>query len=200
MGAMADQSGKPGRPRDPAADEAILAAARDLMAEGGLANLTVEGTAAKAGVAKTTVYRRYPSKLDLAIAAVAALVGPLPDSQDVAGRVREGIGLFGQALGSPGSQAAYLAVAAAAATDPDLHSRFRQEVLETVGDQVADGLRSAQEAGEARPEASAEFCYDVMIGALIHRFVIRQLPPDEDFLENFTSLTRFLYEGCPRRD
>lgn len=71
---MGTQNGKPGRPRDPHADEAILAAARDLLAEGGLANLTVEGTAQRAGVAKTTVYRRYPTKLDLAVAAVADLV------------------------------------------------------------------------------------------------------------------------------
>jgi hypothetical protein len=116
----------------------------------------------------------------------------------VAGRVREGIGMFGQTLGSPGSQAAYLAVAAAAATDPELHSRFSDEVLRKVGEQVAEGVQSARERGEAGDDASVDFCYDVLIGALIHRFVIRQVPPDEEFLENFTSLTRFLYEGCPR--
>jgi AcrR family transcriptional regulator len=199
MGEMAGQSTKPGRPRDPHADESILAAARDLLAAGGLANLTVEATAQQAGVAKTTVYRRYPTKLDLAIAAVAALVGPPPDSDDVEGRVREGLDLFAKALGSPGSQAAYLAVAAAAATDPELHGRFTDEVLERVGEQVADGLRSARERGEASEDASVDFCFDVMIGALIHRFVIRQLPPDQAFLEDFTILTRFLYQGCPRQ-
>lgn len=57
---MGDKAARPGRPRDPRADAAILQAARDLMAEGGLSNLTVEGTAQRAGVAKTTVYRRYP--------------------------------------------------------------------------------------------------------------------------------------------
>lgn len=196
---MAGQSAKPGRPRDPHADEAILSAARDLLAAGGLANLTVEATAQRAGVAKTTVYRRYPTKLDLAIAAVAALVGPPPDSDDVEGRVREGLDLFAKALGSPGSQAAYLAVAAAAATDPELHSRFTDEVLERVGEQVADGLRTAMERGEASDDASADFCFDVLIGALIHRFVIRQLPPDKAFMDEFTVLTRFLYEGCPRQ-
>ena len=65
MHSMGEQSARPGRPRDPHADQAILAAARDLLADGGLSeNLTVEGTAQRAGVAKTTVYRRYPTKLD----------------------------------------------------------------------------------------------------------------------------------------
>ena len=101
---MGTQNGKPGRPRDPHADEAILAAARDLLAEGGLANLTVEGTAQRAGVAKTTVYRRYPTKLDLAVAAVADLVsGGGPESERVENGVREGSDLFQKAFGTPGS-------------------------------------------------------------------------------------------------
>ena len=63
-----------GRPRSVAADEAILEATRAVLAEDGWAALTVEGVAARAGVAKTTVYRRFSSRADLAVAAVAQLV------------------------------------------------------------------------------------------------------------------------------
>ena len=40
--------------------------------------------------------------------------------------------------------------------------------------------------------------FDVILGTLIHRYIIRQLPPDPEFLERLTSLTWFLYQGCPR--
>lgn len=196
---MGTQNGKPGRPRDPHADEAILAAARDLLAEGGLANLTVEGTAQRAGVAKTTVYRRYPTKLDLAVAAVADLVsGGGPESDSVENGVREGSDLFQKAFGPPGSQAAYLAVAAAAATNPDIHERFTRDVLTPVSHDIEAMVRDERERGHARPDAPADFIFDVILGTLIHRYIIRQLPPDPEFLERLTSLTWFLYQGCPR--
>ena len=49
-------------------EAAILAATRDLLAEGGVRELTVEGVAARSGVAKTTIYRRWRSRDDLALA------------------------------------------------------------------------------------------------------------------------------------
>ena len=48
-----------GRPLDPEVDEAIVTAATRQFLEGGLQRMTVPGVAAAAGVAKTTVYRRY---------------------------------------------------------------------------------------------------------------------------------------------
>lgn len=188
---------KPGRPRDPHADAAILAAARDLMAEGGLAKLTVEGTAQRAGVAKTTVYRRYATKLDLAVAAVAALVAQPPSYTSVEGVTQEGVNLFEEAFASRGAQASFLAVAAAAANNPEIHERFTREVLMPVRDQVAATIADARDKGQASATAPVEFAYDVMLGALIHRIVIRQLPPDAEFLAHFMQMTRYLYRGLP---
>ena len=70
MTATADpEARRPGRPRSTEADEAILEAAVDLFAECGFDGLTVEGVAARANVGKATIYRRYPCKVDLVIAA-----------------------------------------------------------------------------------------------------------------------------------
>lgn len=60
---------KAGRPRSCEADAAILDAATELFCELGYDGLSIEGVAAKAGVGKTTIYRRYPTKLDLVMAA-----------------------------------------------------------------------------------------------------------------------------------
>ena len=59
-----------GRTRDPAADRAILGASLELLAREGYERLTIEGVAARAGVGKATVYRRWDSKRALLLAAV----------------------------------------------------------------------------------------------------------------------------------
>jgi AcrR family transcriptional regulator len=64
---------RPGRPLDPAVDKAILRAAGEALVRDGFQNMTVPGVAAAAGVAKTTVYRRYPNTVELVLAAISHL-------------------------------------------------------------------------------------------------------------------------------
>lgn len=87
-----------GRPRREGADEEILAVVRKLLGELGYRALSVDEVAERAGVAKTTVYRRWPSKGALAAAAIApapvaasaeellretrALLAPFADAED----------------------------------------------------------------------------------------------------------------------
>src|SRR5215469_8174924 len=69
---------RPGRPRSEKTDQAILDAALDAFAECGVEGVRCEDVAARAGVSKATIYRRWPGKEELLIAALAALKGPLP--------------------------------------------------------------------------------------------------------------------------
>src|SRR6266480_3636448 len=71
-----------GRPRDERADREILAATLELMAEHGAHDLRMDDVAARAGVGKATIYRRYRSKDELITAAVAGLVSEIhvPDT------------------------------------------------------------------------------------------------------------------------
>jgi AcrR family transcriptional regulator len=77
----------PGRPRSEKAHRAILDAAIDLFVEEGFEGMSVEGVAARAGVGKTTIYRRWSSKEDLVIDAIDELIFDVqpPDT----GSVRE---------------------------------------------------------------------------------------------------------------
>lgn len=72
---------RPGRPRSAHADQAILAAALDLFAECGADALGIEQVAARAGVGKATIYRRWPGKEDMLIAAVDQVRTRLPEAQ-----------------------------------------------------------------------------------------------------------------------
>lgn len=83
-----------GRPRDPAVDQRITAAAAELLLQRGFDHTTVDDVAAKAGVGKATVYRRWPSKEDLALAAMTELFAtefPSPDTGTIRGDVTESI-------------------------------------------------------------------------------------------------------------
>src|ERR1043166_4418031 len=70
---------RPGRPRSEQADRAIIEAALSLFAESGPEGLCIERVAARAGVGKATIYRRWPGKEDLLLDAIAALRTPLPE-------------------------------------------------------------------------------------------------------------------------
>jgi AcrR family transcriptional regulator len=70
-----------GRPRSQQAEQAILSAALDVFAECGPDALCIEQVAAKAGVGKATIYRRWPGKEEMLVAALAALGSRLPEPQ-----------------------------------------------------------------------------------------------------------------------
>jgi AcrR family transcriptional regulator len=72
---------RPGRPRSEQADQAIMTAALDLFAESGPAGLCIEQVAARAGVGKATIYRRWPGKEDMLLDALPLLASALPVPQ-----------------------------------------------------------------------------------------------------------------------
>src|SRR5258708_18769437 len=74
-----------GRPRDSAVDRRVLSAAWDLLNARGYAGLNVDEVAERAAVAKTTLYRRWPTKDHLAVAVAAQMLGevPIPDTGDL---------------------------------------------------------------------------------------------------------------------
>jgi AcrR family transcriptional regulator len=85
--------GRGGRPRDPAREASILDAAIEVLTEEGFDALTIEAVAARAGAGKSTLYRRWPSKVELVLDAVARVgsaevaLDALPDT----GSLREDV-------------------------------------------------------------------------------------------------------------
>ena len=73
---------RPGRPRDPGYDKTILDATLEILFDKGYAGLTIDGVAARTGVGRPTIYRRWSSKPALVIAALTQSVGlsPTPDT------------------------------------------------------------------------------------------------------------------------
>ena len=84
-----------GRPRRAGADEEILTTALDMLRATGFHNLTVDAIAERTGIAKTTIYRRWPSKGALVAAAVAPLATPA-DGEDIARGTEELLRMLGE--------------------------------------------------------------------------------------------------------
>jgi AcrR family transcriptional regulator len=90
MGGVTIDETRSGRPRDPSRDEAILGAARDLLGEVGYEQVTVRAIAQRAGAGLATLYRRWPTKEDLVVDAIASMP-ELPDLPDPAADPVEGL-------------------------------------------------------------------------------------------------------------
>src|SRR5882672_6148660 len=83
--AALEPAARKGRPRSDEVHRKILDAARELLTEDGFADLRLEHVAARAGVGKATIYRRWDSKEALAAELLAELAGPhiaIRDSDD----------------------------------------------------------------------------------------------------------------------
>src|SRR5262245_8191594 len=95
--ARREQARKAGRPRSVQADRAIIDATLELFAESGAGGLCIEKVAAKAGVGKATIYRRWPGKEDLLLDAISAMRSPLPNPKGES--VREDLAALVDAIG-----------------------------------------------------------------------------------------------------
>jgi len=87
-----------GRPRRADADEQILNAALSMLRDGGYRQLSLDEVARRAGTAKSSIYRRWPSKAALA-AEIVRRETPLPESSDLDSSARAFESLLNGALG-----------------------------------------------------------------------------------------------------
>ncbi|GAA2005878.1 TetR/AcrR family transcriptional regulator [Catenulispora subtropica] len=179
-----------GRPRSARADTAILAATRALLAERGWADLTIAEVAARAGVAKTTLYRRWPGKADLVVDAMAELFSRL-EVADRGSMLHDALAAVGQyvdLLQLPETQAALLALAAEADRDPSLRAKVRSQVIDPQRRLVYEAWERACARGEVEGETDVDLIFDMICGTLVHRILIKGEPVDEAYLTRFVSV------------
>jgi AcrR family transcriptional regulator len=171
---------RPGRPLSADAERAMLSTTLRLLGERGYARLTIEAVAAQSGVAKTTIYRRYGDKADLAAAAIAMLRGleSPPDTGSGRGDVLELVRRFQSLMDGPGRR--MLATLVAEERDaPELIERFRERLISPSRDQARAVLARAKERGEVRPDADPELVLDMLAGSYFTRHLAGVgVPPD----------------------
>lgn len=158
----------PGRPRA-GIDATVFAATLDTVHQLGYAGATMDRIAAAAGVAKTTIYRRWESKGALIVDCLLDTLGSLPLTGTDRTEILTSAIRWGAAkIAEPGVAAAFAGVFVDAVSDPAL-----REVLSTRFQ--APYLQALQEAlGE--PENRVLLFIDVVVGTLLHRMGITGVP------------------------
>lgn len=139
-----------GRPRSAEADAAILEATRASLVDLGWSKLTMGDVATRAGVAKTTLYRRWAGKNELVVDAVAVLFDELelPDLGSLAADVEAVVLQFAALLERPETKTALMAVVAESTRDEALRDRIRNSIVARQKRLVLQGRERAQGRGE----------------------------------------------------
>ncbi|GGJ35840.1 TetR/AcrR family transcriptional regulator [Streptomyces brasiliensis] len=186
-----------GRPRSAAADTAILAATREALVELGWSKLTLGDVATRAGVAKTTLYRRWAGKNELVVDAVAVLFDELelPDCGTLAADVEGVVLQFAAILARPEARSGLMAVVAESIRDEALRERIHCSIVERQKRLVLEGRARAQRRGELPPEThpgqasrTVDLIFDMVAGAVIHRTLVSAQPVDEEWVQRFTAV------------
>jgi AcrR family transcriptional regulator len=168
---LARRSGRPGRPRSMQAERAIIDAALEEFAESGASGLCIEKVAAKAGVGKATIYRRWPGKEDLLLDAIATLKSPLPVPKGESARedLAAILDAIGREASDPPRARQFALLLGEGACYPRLLGRYVETVLEPRREVVRSVLRRGVATGELREETNVEAAVDMLIGAVLAR-------------------------------
>jgi AcrR family transcriptional regulator len=173
---------QPTRPRSVRAHDAVLAATRELLREGGLPAATVDGIAARSEVSKATIYKHWPTRIAIAAEAFGeemAAATPVPDTGsargDIVAQVRQVSAFYASAEGRVFAQ-----LLAAGVTDPEGAEYFRRFFLAGRRESTRVLWERAVERGEVRPGIDVDTAADLLFGGLIYRLLNGNTPLTEE--------------------
>lgn len=161
----------PGRPRSERAEQAIIDATIAAIGECGIDGVRCEDVAARAGVGKATLYRRWPGKEDLLIAAFAAMRRPLPEPHGESARADLVAMLTVVAADADDPRLAqqYALLHGAGERFPRLVARYKERVVEPRRELFRSVLRRGIATGELRQDTDVEVAMLLLTGAVMAR-------------------------------
>lgn len=179
----------PGRPRQEHVTAAVLDAVVALVTESGMGALTMDAVAARAGVSKPAMYRRWPTKQDLVIAAAESRIGSLtvPDMGDFRAELRAVLTARMEAYRRPGVArllAGVIGTAAEAGAEPAAYRAYTARVM----GQTRHLLERGVARGEVRPDVDLADASTLVAASLVFRMVGEQRLPDEALVDSMVDM------------
>lgn len=177
-----------GRPRSPSADRDILKVATRILQIDGYRSLNIERVAEESGIAKTTIYRRYKDRQDLAAAAIGALLEAhgahhTPDTGTAVGDLK----MVFAALKSAEVSSPLLSVVGAVMSEGQREAVLLESLWTRAfgphHQALAAILRRGIQRGELRPDLDIATTVEVLVGALLAR-LIPGGPADDEWIES----------------
>jgi AcrR family transcriptional regulator len=184
-----DVQARAGRPRDPACDAAILQATLDVFAEEGYAGVSIDRVAARAGVGKATIYRRYSSKAEMVVEAVrcgAQLDDWLPDTGDLRADLTSIMQPLIDRLRGDDAQL-LVTFALERLRDPELNDQFSRLVIGKKREHLRHLVNAAVARGDLPADVDTELIAE-SLPALIWHHALYGLPLDDGLLERILDL------------
>jgi AcrR family transcriptional regulator len=182
--------------------QAILDATRELLAEnGGVGTLTVEAVAARSGVAKTTIYRQWRDKWELALDAV--MIDMLPrftipvDVGDTRKELLVFVGSVVKSLSGPPTGPAMQGIVSKIASDPELARVYREQVVEPRREVLRPVIERGIARGDLRPDTDVRIVHELLVGPLFYRLFFSGPPLNRKL---GASLVDAVLEGFAPRD
>ena len=174
---------RPGRPRSEQAEQAIIEATLDLFAEKGFEGVCVEVVAARAGVGKATIYRRWPNKEELLLAAFGSLKSPFPEPQGISVRadLLAMVKVMCADKADPRKARRYALLLGDGDKYPRLMARYKETVVQPRRDAVRAVIRRGIETGELRPDTDVEIAMLSLTGAIMSQEKSQDGTLDGDF-------------------
>lgn len=181
-----------GRPRDPAVDTAILTAALDLFIEKGIAAMSIEQIAKRAGVGKPTLYRRWSTKEALVADAIEALVvadvtWPTRDEIDAVPThrlVERNLVATARTAADPRFRALIAQIYGSAVTHPLLMQTYWTHYIQPRRELTIAMLRRAKADGRIAPDTDLEVLVDMLAGGVTYR-VLQPDPPTAKQMKHY---------------
>jgi AcrR family transcriptional regulator len=173
-----DDAASPPRSRT---EHAILDATRELLAESGVHRLTVEGVASRSGVAKTTIYRRYRGKHELALAVLIDMVetvAAVPDLGDTRAELVRFVDATVRVLDSTLMGRVMRGLVSDLARDEKLAAAFRERVVSLRVAEVRRVVERGIARGDLRTDTDVELAHELLFGPVYYRLLLSGAPLD----------------------
>jgi len=165
---------------------AVLEAADNLLVERGFADVTIEGIAARAGVAKQTIYRWWTSKTAIlfdALSTDAAEHFTPADHADLGSDLRDQLRQLAAFLTTTDAGAVCRALAGQAQHDPAVAARFEAEFAAPQRERDRAPFRRARDRGQLDPAADIELAIDQLVGPVYYRVLISRRSVSPEFTD-----------------
>lgn len=186
--------------RGAARTAAIMQATLDLAQENGYAALSIEAVAARAGVGKNTIYRRWVSKGELFLDALLSRNQPVldfADTGDLLTDLREQAYAVTELLANGPWGPLYRALVAEAQHDPAVAAGLDERFIRPQTERTVARVRRGQEQGQVSPDVDLDLVMTILSGPLYYRLLIAREPVSREFID---SVFATLFAGLGPRE
>ncbi|THA76972.1 TetR/AcrR family transcriptional regulator [Streptomyces sp. A0642] len=179
----------PGRPREERVTGAVLTAVVDLVTEQGIGAVTMDAVASRAGVSKPAMYRRWPTKQDLIIAAAESRLGPLsvPDLGDFRAELRFVLSARLETYRLPGSGRLIAGLIGAAAEAGAAGGQYA-EYTERITSETRRILERGIARGDVDPDTDVRAAATLVAAPLLFRLIGEREMPESRFVDALVDL------------